>query len=195
MSDFRSLGTLTLSTNSASFAMTGLDVTAYSVIEIHTSFKTDRSNTKDQTYMTCSSYGAGESGDGGINNSGVAYSKANSNLNGSHNASVNGNSSNRILCLAAGANTPNVSDRDGFPSRLVLFHPTKFAESYERDISIYYESTNGYGSTLGGDMDVSRGIVTWPGRTEDSITSFTWTPRYGTNFLAGSWVAIYGYAV
>ena len=196
MSDFRTLGYTQLASPAASIVFSGLDVNPYSVLEIHAELKTDRaSNTWDAFTLTPSSGIGTTSGDGGTANTAVGYSSGNS-YPGAIWANALGNVQNSIVGICAGASMSGLADRSGMPARILIFNPVKEIQSTERDITVYAESTGGYGSTIGEttyDQDVYRTVNNWPGRTDDSITSLTFASYYSANFSAGSWIAIYGY--
>ena len=196
MSDFRTLAYTQLASDTASIVFGGLDVTPYSVLEIHAELKTDRaSNTWDAFTLTPSSGIGVTSGDGGTANTAVAYSSGNS-YPGAIWANALGNAQNAIVGICAGNSMSGLADRSGMPARILVFNPVKELKSTERDITVYAESTGVYGSTIGEsayDQDVYRTVNNWPGRTDASITSLTFASYYSANFLTGSWVAIYGY--
>ena len=200
MTDFRSLGTYEVSGSAvASISFTGLTVTDYSVLEIHWQlFSDDSAIEYDRVRLVPSSGTGGASGDGGTNNSGVSWGIGASNTTSSIGtaASVNGTTNNQLIGMCMTDLTASNSNWTGTPGKAVIYNPTKEVESYERDITVYCESTPGFGTTWGAstdNKDVTRTVVTWPGRTDDSISSLTFSPVNGSNWKVGSWIAIYGY--
>jgi len=198
MTDFRSLGTYEVSGSAvASISFTGLTVTDYSVLEIHWQlFSDDSAIEYDRVRLVPSSGTGGASGDGGTNNSGVSWGQGSTTSSIGTAASVNGTTNNQIIGMCMTDLTASNSNWTGTPGKAVIYNPTKEVESYERDITVYCESTPGFGTTWGAstdNKDVTRTIVTWPGRTDDSISSLTFSPVNGSNWKVGSWIAIYGY--
>ena len=199
MTDFRSLGTYEVSGSTvASISFTGLNVTDYSVLEIHWQLFSDYDSVAyDRVRLVPSSGTGGASGDGGTNNSGVSWGIGTSNTTsvGTGN-SVNGSTNNQIIGMCIADFISDASDWTGTPGKAIIYNPTKEVGSYERDITVYCESTPGFGSAWGGSVDnkdVTYTIVTWPGRTDDSISSLTFSPVNGSNWKVGSWIAVYGY--
>ena len=198
MTDFRSLGTYEVSGSAvASISFTGLTVTDYSVLEIHWQlFSDDSAIEYDRVRLVPSSGTGGASGDGGTNNSGVSWGQGSTTSSIGTAASVNGTTNNQIIGMCMTDLTASNSNWTGTPGKAVIYNPTKEVESYERDITVYCESTPGFGTTWGAstdNKDVTRTIVTWPGRTDDSISSLTFSPVNGSNWKVGSWIAVYGY--
>ncbi len=194
MSDFRSLGYYEATGSVYSFSVSGLDTTPYSVLEIHAEFKTDYAAAADWIRVNCSS-GQGQSGQNpNTNNSGVSYVGPNTSVWTSTGHSTN----NEILMAAQGTTGNQYSNRTGHPSRMLVFNPVTNVGGRDRALSIWTCTTPGYGGNMTGQTygDINVSFVSWPRPTsspEASLTSFTFSPVWGTNIAAGSWLAVYGY--
>ncbi len=198
MTDFRSLGSYEATGSESSITLSGLDTSSYSVLEIWCEFETDQANACDWIRVNCSS-GQGTSGlSPNVSNSGVSWAVVSGGYASGVWTSVSHTTNNEILCGALAANGDQISDRTGFRSHMLVFNPVTSVGGRDRAITIHTDTTSGFGSTMGNQTygDVNSSIVSWPRPTsspEASITSFTFSPVWGSNIVAGSWIAIYGY--
>mgnify|MGYP001256132077 CR=1 FL=1 len=198
MSDFLSLGSYEATGSESSITLSGLDTSSCSVLEIWCEFQTDQANACDAIRVNCSS-GQGTSGQTpNVSNSGISWAIVDTGYASGIWTSVSHTTNNEILCGAVAANGWYIADRTGFRSHMLVFNPVTNVGGRDRAITIHTDTTFGFGSTMGNQTygDVNSSVVSWPRPTsspEASITSFTFSPVYGSNIVAGSWVAVYGY--